>query len=182
MMMTYEVRALEKILTAHSPVIAVEWGAGRSTLYFTRFLEKHNTPYTWISVEHNKEWAEYVQRELGQNPHVRVLYIPKEQRTQYLSAPQQTLLELGVPRATFALVDGIYRNECMEAASTFADIVLLHDAQRKSYRKRGKYIAGRLFKLGDCDDLLSRIHIIFYKIHETLWKLKELFIAPKTQP
>jgi hypothetical protein len=31
----------------------VEWGAGRSTLWYTSFLDTLGVPYTWLAVEHN---------------------------------------------------------------------------------------------------------------------------------
>lgn len=173
MMMSYEVRALENILMALPQLTFVEWGSGRSTLYFTRLLSQKNIPYVWVSVEHNKEWHEYVQQKLGNNPHVHLLYVPKEDSADYVSAPQKALEKLGISHVNVSLVDGIHRNECVSMAHTFSDIVLLHDAQRKSYNKRGRYLAGRLFKFEERDNLFSRLHILAYQLHEKLWKLKE---------
>lgn len=36
----------------------VEWGAGRSTLWYTRFLDDLGATYTWLSVEHHREFVD----------------------------------------------------------------------------------------------------------------------------
>ncbi|MFJ1804453.1 hypothetical protein [Streptomyces sp. NPDC088180] len=36
----------------------VEWGAGRSTLWYTAFLDMLGLPYTWLSIEYNKAFFE----------------------------------------------------------------------------------------------------------------------------
>jgi hypothetical protein len=36
----------------------VEWGAGRSTVWYTRFLDSLGASYTWLSVEHHREFVD----------------------------------------------------------------------------------------------------------------------------
>lgn len=36
----------------------VEWGAGKSTLWYTGYLDRLGVPYTWFALEHNKEFFE----------------------------------------------------------------------------------------------------------------------------
>jgi hypothetical protein len=36
----------------------VEWGAGRSTAWYTRFLDSLGASYTWLSVEHHREFVD----------------------------------------------------------------------------------------------------------------------------
>src|SRR5689334_18724377 len=50
---------LERLLIAHAaragaPVDVLEWGTGRSTLYFTGALEQRGLLGTWLSIEHNR--------------------------------------------------------------------------------------------------------------------------------
>ncbi len=175
MMMSYEVRALERLLLEHERVSFAEWGAGRSTLYFTQFLEAHNIPYTWISIEHNLEWFKWVQEHTKNNKNIFLFHIPKEDMHSYVTKPQTIAKEMGI---TFdiALVDGIFRNECLTEASQIAKTVLLHDAQRKSYITNGTFLAGRLLKVGK-QNRLSRIHVWYFRAHEQLWKLKQFFFG-----
>ena len=39
-----------------APIRVVEWGAGKSTLWYTGYLEQLGVPYTWLALEHNKEF------------------------------------------------------------------------------------------------------------------------------
>jgi hypothetical protein len=36
----------------------VEWGAGRSTSWYTRFLDSLGATFSWLSVEHNREFVD----------------------------------------------------------------------------------------------------------------------------
>jgi hypothetical protein len=52
---------LELLLIAHSarsaaPVDVLEWGAGRSTLFYSRVLEEQGLLGSWLSLEHNREF------------------------------------------------------------------------------------------------------------------------------
>ena len=52
---------LELLLLAHaarirSPVDVLEWGAGRSSLYYSERLEQLGLLGSWLSVEHNREF------------------------------------------------------------------------------------------------------------------------------
>ena len=47
----------------HLPLSVVEWGAGRSTLWYTRFLETLGVQYVWLALEHDRGFFE---REVGQ--------------------------------------------------------------------------------------------------------------------
>jgi hypothetical protein len=49
-----EVDIIEEILSKLQPRNSLEWGAGYSTTYFTKFLQKDAK---WTSIEHNKDWA-----------------------------------------------------------------------------------------------------------------------------
>ncbi len=52
---------LELLLLAHaarigSPVDVLEWGAGRSSLYYSERLEEQGLLGSWLSIEHNREF------------------------------------------------------------------------------------------------------------------------------
>lgn len=63
---------LELLLVAHCerlgrPARVLEWGAGRSTLHYSRVLEEHNALGRWLSLEHNRQFfTESVAPELAQ--------------------------------------------------------------------------------------------------------------------
>jgi hypothetical protein len=40
------------------PLRVVEWGAGRSTLWYTAFLDALRVPYRWLAIEHDGEFFE----------------------------------------------------------------------------------------------------------------------------
>jgi len=182
MMMEYEVRALERLLLSHPkgiPLRFLEWGSGRSTIYFTRFLRERHIPYLWVSIEHNPDWYEFVKKEVGADPSLIYRHAFKEDRDTYVGLPRQIAKDGGFERFDIALVDGIHRNECLKEAASIADTVLLHDAQRKSYDATGTFLAGRLLKVGP-DDPLSRIEVLRFRIHEMLWKAKGLILGNRT--
>lgn len=60
-----EIAVIDDVLAALRPARALEWGAGFSTLYFSRWLA---TGGRWIAVEHQKEWAATVRRLLDSRP------------------------------------------------------------------------------------------------------------------
>jgi hypothetical protein len=60
-----EVDIIEEILSKLQPRNSLEWGAGYSTIYFTKFLQKDAK---WTSIEHNKDWAHKISCYLLQAP------------------------------------------------------------------------------------------------------------------
>lgn len=60
-----EIRIVEDVLRRLRPRHCLEWGAGHSTLYFTRHLSRGAS---WLSVEHDAEWFRAVRRQLGRRP------------------------------------------------------------------------------------------------------------------
>ena len=43
---------------AGAPVRVVEWGAGRSTLWYTSYLQTLGVPFHWLAIEHNGRFFE----------------------------------------------------------------------------------------------------------------------------
>jgi len=114
----------------------IEFGAGRSTVW----LARHG--FRVLSVEHQKEWAGKVRQDLRRlNLESRVeLHLVEtdpagqEDPASYL----RPALDLpGITGVCFILVDGIFRNECLEAcAAKFGrrTPVLLHDSDWPGYQ------------------------------------------------
>lgn len=160
MMFPNEVRALERALLAQKgrPLRILEWGSGGSTVYFTKFLQKHGIAYEWISLEYNKRWAETVTAGLEGDPHTRVVLfdVGNDQVLQrdipmneYVDYPRT----LGV-QFDFILVDGRKRRRCLiEARSLVAPsgVVVCHDAERHYYQcafsvyPRGRFVTSRVW-------------------------------------
>ena len=61
-----EIRFLESFLT--KTTIVLEWGAGGSTIHFSRFVQKY------YSIEHSKKWADRITK--ASPPNVALLLIP----------------------------------------------------------------------------------------------------------
>jgi hypothetical protein len=40
------------------PLRVIEWGTGRSTLWYSRFLDHLGVPYRWLALEHDREFFE----------------------------------------------------------------------------------------------------------------------------
>ena len=118
----------------------LEWGAGGSTVHFTRFLDGRRIDYQWLALEHDPQWFEKVTAAIGANPKVRVVYFDigagdahwkSVTMDDYVHYPR-TLRR----KYDFILVDGRKRRRCLlEAASVLkaAGRVVLHDASRKYY-------------------------------------------------
>jgi hypothetical protein len=60
------------------PLRVVEWGTGRSTLWYTRFLDGLGVPYQWLAIEHHREYFDSsVASELVSRPRAVVTYAEK---------------------------------------------------------------------------------------------------------
>jgi hypothetical protein len=45
-------------LRADDTLRVIEWGAGRSTLWYSKYIERLGIPFSWLSLEHNKTFFE----------------------------------------------------------------------------------------------------------------------------
>ena len=134
-----------------------EWGAGRSTIYYTKFLKSMGRDFEWHAVDNSKSWFDKCESEISRNAlsnNVRIYHsefpafwelpgyspgnpIPPDSRTgstsvsKYVNMPN----EAGGPFDVI-IVDGRYRRRCLLVAKEVlapGGIVLLHDAQRAHY-------------------------------------------------
>ncbi|MGZ9135683.1 MAG: class I SAM-dependent methyltransferase [Candidatus Deferrimicrobiaceae bacterium] len=137
-----QVRILEDALRdlRRSPVRVLEWGSGASTAHFPAFLERLGIAYSWLSVEHDREWFETVSRDVTGNPNIRIVLVepgPGDPRSR--ECPMEEYISF--PSAAgglydFIFVDGRKRRRCLLEARRLLSpggVVFLHDARRKRY-------------------------------------------------
>lgn len=119
----------------------LEWGAGGSTTYFSLYVKKY------ISIEHNKEWYEIVNRKVSkkvdlylvENDLPRTIPTKKEQFKNYINFVNK----LGIPLFNKVLIDGRARNFCAIEVLPYLNkdsIVFIHDFyKRQRYHSVLKY-------------------------------------------
>jgi len=136
-----EIAIILELLERKKAKYCLEWGAGYSTYYFPKHL---NEDALWISLEHDKYWANTIKHIIGAN--TKVYHIPPNNYPwtdehndgsytdlkDYVEFPRS----LGM-RFDFILVDGRARRNCLICALDLLNsggVVVLHDANRKYYR------------------------------------------------
>jgi len=136
----------------------LEWGSGKGTVYFSKFLKGENINFKWVAIEHFVPWYEKVSAMLKEhNLSDNVKCFLKSPTCEEDKNIQETLdldeyinfpSTLGV-KFDFILVDGRKRKECLEKASSILSpdsVVILHDAERPWYHEGCKhYVDGREF-------------------------------------
>ena len=147
---TPERSAMEDILLGLSGTPRIfEWGSGRSTRYYTRFLRGHGRDFEWHSVEHSAGWNGIVRQWVGDDPGVHLHCVPfrnpwevdacrlddhpeADQARRYIEFPRALGGEFDL-----LFVDGRFRRRCLAVAKEVVrsgGFVLLHDAQRSFYQ------------------------------------------------
>lgn len=144
-MRSWEIEVIEKILVNIKPKKSLEWGAGYSTLYFSKFLEDEAK---WISIEHQYEWYLKV-KDLANKKGIRnveIYYVGPNRSPwsgpwndgsyddfkDYVEFPSR------FGKFDFILIDGRARRACMHKAYDLIDdngVVVLHDANRERYHE-----------------------------------------------
>ncbi len=66
MMSDKEIDIIDELIRGTEPKICLEWGSGNSTLWFS----KHKSIRSWLSVEHNGHYVEYVSAKAKPNTQV----------------------------------------------------------------------------------------------------------------
>lgn len=157
-----------------------EWGSGRSTTYYSRYLASIGSDFEWHAIDNSQKWrdrvAQLVNRYCLQN---RVhLYLSEFSRitglvkregkipegicipavTDYVEYPRRVRGEEGFD---IIIVDGRFRRRCLlVAAEVLAPegLVLLHDAQRIHYHSSlALYKFGRFFDTGNLPGSKTKI-------------------------
>jgi predicted O-methyltransferase YrrM len=139
-----EIKAIETCLSLlDKPVNALEWGSGKSTVYFSSLLPQGSS---WLAVEHDPDWFREVKAKIEKHPGscASVVHIPPdgpfvsgiddgsfETFRNYVLAPARR-----GGSYEFILVDGRARVECMAVGWDLlkeSGVMVLHDAQRQQY-------------------------------------------------
>jgi hypothetical protein len=59
------------------PLRVVEWGAGKSSLYFSQLLSGARVPFHWLSIEYDRKYfAEALEHDVAQRPYATVTRAP----------------------------------------------------------------------------------------------------------
>jgi len=189
-----EIIIIKDILKNKKPQMCLEYGAGYSTLYFSRYLEKNAK---WIAIEHNKNWFKKIKQLIHQKGNVSIYYIPPNHSSldtdpnskdaflgfeEYVLFPEKLNIKFD-----FILIDGEARKHCLEVAPKLLKkngVIVLHDANRKDYHKSfGIYRFRVLFKDWRNDsgglfvgsNTLEPYKVLNIHKHKLNWKILESF-------
>jgi predicted O-methyltransferase YrrM len=126
MMSEYEVELIEKLLDGRENLECLEWGSGNSTFWFP----KHRAVAHWTSVEHDKDYFDYVNT-IIYTIKTKVLYQPE--LYDYVHCVNGNKYD-------FILIDGVIgsREMCLKRAFVLAKpdaLILLHDSGREEYQQ-----------------------------------------------
>ena len=141
-----EIRWIERLLEEQAKLnhclSIVEWGAGRSTIYFSNFLKGLGVKFKWIAIENHIPWYQDVLAMIQANQLAdTVTCVLKSatceerkyiQETFYMSEYINYPSSLGI-KFNFILIDGRRRRECLESAHKLLapkGVAVLHDAER----------------------------------------------------
>lgn len=144
-----EIHHIENVLMEQSNnneiVRVLEWGAGRSTIYFSKFLKEKGINFKWIAIENFIPWHEQVSGMIESNDLCDVTTCVLTNGTCEERKYLQELMDLseyvnypstlGV-KFNLILIDGRRRRECLETASRLVagtGVVVLHDAERSEH-------------------------------------------------
>jgi predicted O-methyltransferase YrrM len=134
-MLLEEADVIGDLLLNLRPKRCLEWGAGASSLYFTKFL---SPDARWLAIEHDQSWAAHLLK-LARRPIVEITHVAPNcfkgdgdcgdgsysTFSDYIEYPE------GSAKYDFILVDGMARNECLIKAQTLlapGGVIVLHDA------------------------------------------------------
>jgi predicted O-methyltransferase YrrM len=137
-----EIQIVEEILKKLRPGRCLEWGAGYSTLYFPKVISEGSG---WISVEHQKDWAEKTKK-MNRKSNVEIFHISPNHfigdkpfmewgysdLTDYIEFPDK------FGNFDFILVDGAGRKDCLIKAYKLlknGGVAVLHDANNTRYHE-----------------------------------------------
>lgn len=144
---------LIKVLAEFQPKTVFEYGPGESTLIMQDFPSVEQI----ITVEHNVAWFNKWKSQFGEK-------VKLELNEDLISYPYQSI------GGGFDLyfIDGRVREECLDFCRRNSGIVILHDAERESYKphiQKFKYIFmeddGHTAVLTNRDDYEARLERIF---------------------
>jgi len=155
-----EIEIIEEVLETVRPKKCLEQGAGYSTLYFPKFLDKDAT---WISVEHDREWSKKI-KNLNHSLNVKIFWIPPNhypwsdinQDGSYSDLENYIEFLKKFGKFDFILVDGRARKDCLVAANHIIrdkGVIVLHDANRRYYHQPFKTYEYQVLFSDYCKDM-----------------------------
>lgn len=158
-----EIHHIENLLTEQSNnneiVRVLEWGSGRSTIYFSNWLKRKGITFRWIAIENFIPWHEQVSAMIDSNDLAGVTTCVLKSGTceerKYVQEDMDLSAYVNYPstlglKFNLILIDGRRRRECLETASRLVagnGVVVLHDAERPEhesafvhYQDGGKFV------------------------------------------
>ena len=117
-------------------LVLFEFGSGSSTSFFAERVKQV------ISIEHNKEWFEIVNKTKPNN--AKLILTDSDSIDDYLNYLNNLKEKVDV-----VIVDGLHRNECLTyALEKLAEngVIVLDDSERSEYKKGIESVIGRGFK------------------------------------
>lgn len=158
-----EIRWMEKLLLEQAkrdrPLQILEWGAGRSTVYFSKFLRAKGIAFRWHAIENFVPWHESVAKMIRENDLTSTTTCHLKSPTHVERKALQERMDLSEfihfpeslrQKFDFILVDARKRRECTELAAKLVaktGVVVLHDAERlegdavlQLYKGGGKFV------------------------------------------
>lgn len=126
----------------NKPINALEWGSGKSTLFFSCLLQQGSS---WLALEHDPSWFHEVKTKIDMYPSTcaSITLVQPDKEFDRLSDGDYATFRNYVlsPASTgstfdFILVDGRARVECMAVGWEMLKdegVMVLHDAQRHHY-------------------------------------------------
>ncbi len=144
-------------------LVLFEFGSGSSTSFFAERVKQV------ISIEHNKEWFEIVNKTKPNN--VELILTDSDLVDDYLNY----FNELN-DKVDIVIVDGLHRNECLiNALEKLSEngVIVLDDSERQEYKKGIESVIGRGFKSLEFwgiapTVLFKKCTMIFYKSNNCL--------------
>ncbi len=114
-------------------LVLFEFGSGNSTLFFAERVKKV------ISIEHNKEWHQNVNKAKPQN--VELILTNSDSLNDYLKYFNQLNDKVDI-----VVIDGLHRNECMVKSFeklSEKGVVILDDSERHEYKPGIEFVLGK---------------------------------------
>lgn len=138
-----EIEAIKMCLNLFDrPIRALEWGSGRSTLFFSSLLPQGSS---WVALEHDAGWHKEMKTKIAMHPSscASIVFIqPNKPFDGLADGDFATFHDYVLAPAhmgttfDFILVDGRARIECLAIGWNLLKengVMVLHDAQRKEY-------------------------------------------------
>lgn len=162
-MWSSEITFIENLLLEeaekHKELRIVEWGSGRSTVHFSKFLKRHGIPFRWHAVENYYPWYFRVGESIrsaglsgSTEVHLKSATF-EDRKSRQEESEMSEFVEFPLSfDETFdvALIDGRKRRDCLEIAARVlkpSGVAILHDAEREDahpafrrFRDGGRFV------------------------------------------